>query len=240
MNPPKIRQYAPRIVMLQWELEPGKSTSEWIWQWDAYLKEHYRDQLVETVIAYCEIALYIRPGIPVQALIEKLERVDLQTAMTIQEQPQQITLPVCYGGRFGPDLDEVAAGLGLTATELIERHSQGDYQAAFLGFLPGFAYLNGLDAGLHYPRKDRARPLVKAGSVGIGGRQTGIYPMDSPGGWQVIGRCPIPLFDRLKKPAALIQAGALVRFRPISEAEYDLLTIEVSTETFQYQKLAHD
>lgn len=237
---PKILTYAPGIILLQWELEAGSDTSDLIWQWDAYINEHYRDQLIETVIGYREIALYVRPGISIQALVDRIERIDLQRTKASDEVLGQITLPVCYGGDFGPDLEQVAQDLGLTPEVLIELHSTSRYQAAFLGFLPGFAYLNGLDERLHYPRKSNPRPVVAAGAVGIGGSQTGVYPTESPGGWQIIGRCPIPMFDIAKSPAALIRAGNIIRFRPISEAEYELLTIEVHTETFQFDQLGDD
>lgn len=240
MSRPNILHLAPQIVLLQWLDEPGIETSNKVGQWNAYIKEHYRDQLIETVIGYREIALYVRPGISIQALVDRIQRIDLQRAKASDEVLGQITLPVCYGGEFGPDLEVVAKDLGLTPEALIELHSTGRYQAAFLGFLPGFAYLNGLDERLHYPRKSNPRPVIAAGAVGIGGSQTGIYPTESPGGWQIIGRCPIPMFDITKSPAALIRAGNIIRFRPISEVEYELLTIEVHTETFQFDQLGDD
>ena len=240
MSRPNILHLAPQIVLLQWQDEPGTETSNKIWQWDAYLNEYYRDELVETVMAYREIALYVRKGIDVHTLIQKLDRISLNTVAAGQTTAKQITLPVCYGGQYGPDLESLSKELGLRSQDLIDLHTAGEYQAAFLGFLPGFAYLNGLVPELHAPRKASPRPQVPAGAVGIGGRQTGIYPLSSPGGWKIIGRCPIPLFQVSKEPAALIAPGSRVKFRPISEAEFELLIIEVDTETFQYQNLKDD
>jgi inhibitor of KinA len=134
-----------------------------------------------------------------------------------------IEIPVCYGGEFGPDLAEVASHTGLTMAEVIERHSTAEYRVHLLGFLPGFPYLGGMDPRLATPRRDTPRTAVPAGSVGIGGAQTGIYPLESPGGWQLIGRSPVILFDPLRSPPTLLAAGDLVRFRAIDRREYDSL-----------------
>jgi KipI family sensor histidine kinase inhibitor len=123
-----------------------------------------------------------------------------------------IEIPVQYGGRFGPDLDAVAKHTGLTADEVVERHAAGEYVVFFLGFQPGFAYMGGLAEALHTPRRAAPRLEVPAGSVGIGGSQTGIYPAASPGGWQLIGRTSLALFDPARTPPTLLQPGDRVRF----------------------------
>ena len=108
---------------------------------------------------------------------------------------RRVDIPVRYGGDDGPDLAEVAAHCGLSAEEVVQRHSQPEYVVYFLGFQPGFAYLGELDASLHTPRRAEPRTAVPAGSVGIGGAQTGVYPLATPGGWQLLGRTSLPLFD---------------------------------------------
>ncbi|HEX7934661.1 MAG TPA: 5-oxoprolinase subunit PxpB [Paraburkholderia sp.] len=125
---------------------------------------------------------------------------------------REVAIPVQYGGEFGPDLAEVANHTGLSMREVVERHSSGDYVVFFLGFQPGFAYMGGLDEALHTPRRASPRLEVPAGSVGIGGEQTGIYPAASPGGWQLIGRTDLPLFDPARRPPTLLQPGDRVRF----------------------------
>ena len=125
---------------------------------------------------------------------------------------RDIDVPVEYGGEFGPDLAAVAAHTGLTAQQVIERHAAGEYVVFFDGFQPGFAYLGGLAAALHTPRRSEPRLAVPAGSVGIGGEQTGIYPAASPGGWQLIGRTQLALFDPARNPPALLLPGDRVRF----------------------------
>jgi len=125
---------------------------------------------------------------------------------------REIEIPVEYGGDAGPDLQAVAAHTGLQADEVVARHAAGEYVVFFVGFQPGFAYLGGLDAALHVPRRAAPRLEVPAGSVGIGGAQTGIYPAASPGGWQLIGRTPSVLFDAARQPPTLLLPGDRVRF----------------------------
>jgi KipI family sensor histidine kinase inhibitor len=127
---------------------------------------------------------------------------------------RQLEIPTWYGGSDGPDLAEVAAHTDLTETDIIEIHSGAQYQVYCLGFQPGFAYLGGMDMRLATPRKTTPRLSTPAGSVGIGGSQTGIYPAISPGGWQIIGRTDLSLFDIDKSPPCLLQPGDTIRFLP--------------------------
>jgi 5-oxoprolinase (ATP-hydrolysing) subunit B len=125
-----------------------------------------------------------------------------------------VEIPVHYGGADGPDIDAVARHTGLSVEALIERHSAAEYTVYFLGFQPGFAYLGGLDPALAAPRRNEPRVRVPAGSVGIGGEQTGVYPTASPGGWQLIGRTSAVLFDPNRNPPSLLEPGDRVRFVP--------------------------
>ena len=134
-----------------------------------------------------------------------------------------IEIPVCYDGEFAPDLGNVARHSSLAEEQVIALHSGGDYFVYFLGFAPGFAYLGGLAGALHVPRLVTPRKQVSAGSVGIGGAQTGIYPNDSPGGWQLIGRTPLRMFDASSEPPSRLQPGDRVRFRRIDRGEFDRL-----------------
>jgi KipI family sensor histidine kinase inhibitor len=124
----------------------------------------------------------------------------------------EIEIPVRYGGADGPDLVALAKHTGLSVDEVVKRHTQAEYVVFFLGFQPGFAYLGGLDPALAMPRRAEPRIEVPAGSVGIGGAQTGIYPAASPGGWQLLGRTELKLFDPARNPPTLMQPGDRVRF----------------------------
>lgn len=125
---------------------------------------------------------------------------------------RQIEVPVRYGGEDGPDLADVAAHTRLTPAEVVRRHAAADYVVYFLGFLPGFAFMGGLPPELATPRRAEPRTAVPARSVGIGGEQTGIYPLVSPGGWQLIGRTSLELFDPKNEPPTLLRPGDRVRF----------------------------
>jgi KipI family sensor histidine kinase inhibitor len=129
-----------------------------------------------------------------------------------------VTIPVCYGGEAGPDLEDVARHCGLSPAEVIALHCQTSYAVYCLGFQPGFAYLGGLDPRLHTPRRATPRLAIPAGSVAIGGSQTGVYPLHTPGGWQIIGHTPLRLFDPTTAPGVLLQPGDTVRFKPMQEA----------------------
>jgi inhibitor of KinA len=133
---------------------------------------------------------------------------------------RRVVIPVCYGGEWGPDLEAVAAAHGVSAEEVVARHSGAEYFVSAVGFTPGFPYLGGLPESLHTPRRGTPRTRVPGGSVAIGGAQTGIYPFETPGGWHLIGRTPLRLFNPQSRPPALLQAGDRVRFRRIAPAKF--------------------
>jgi len=153
--------------------------------------------------------------------IEREVRARLPAIEQLQLPPADVVeIPVCYGGQFGPDLADVAAASGLDEQEVIARHSQAGYAVFFLGFVPGFAYLGGLPESLATPRLATPRRQVPAGSVGIAGVQTGVYPIATPGGWRLIGRTPLRLFDPDRKPETLLKLGDAVRFRRIEADQF--------------------
>ncbi len=136
-------------------------------------------------------------------------------------QAAPVRIPVCYGGAYGPDMEELAAFHAMTADQVIRLHTGPEYYVYMIGFTPGFPYLGGLDERLFTPRKKEPRKLVSAGSVGIADRQTGIYSIDSPGGWQLIGKTPLKLFDRQHPDPFLLNPGDFLQFVPITEDEFE-------------------
>lgn len=132
-----------------------------------------------------------------------------------------IEIPVCYGEEFGPDLEFVAKHNGLTPEEVIRIHSEAEYLVYMIGFAPGFPYLGGMPEAIAAPRRPSPRLSIPAGSVGIAGKQTGVYPIETPGGWQLIGRTPLKLFVPDSDSPTLLTAGDRIRFRAISRHEYD-------------------
>jgi len=148
--------------------------------------------------------------------LERLEEVRLP-------EPRQVEIPVCYGGEYGPDLSDVAAMHGMTAAQAIEIHSSTSYLVYFLGFVPGFAYLGEVPEALVTPRLATPRRNVPAGSVGIAGSQTGVYPFATPGGWRLLGRTPTAMFRTDGNALSLLSIGDRVRFVPISREQFKAL-----------------
>ena len=150
-----------------------------------------------------------------------------------------LVMPVAYGGEFGPDMTSVAEHTKLEESEIVKRHTSGDYYCYMLGFTPGFGYLGGLDESLAAPRLKTPRKLIKAGSVGIAGNQTGAYSIDSPGGWRLIGRTPLKLFDPDNNDnPTLIDAGDWIKFRCISKDEFETIKRGVDDGTYAPERLA--
>jgi inhibitor of KinA len=177
----------------------------------------------DVVPTYRSAAVYFDPlKTDVAALFARLEveaaRPDGDSAAGSARMP--IRIPVCYGTTFGPDLDEVAAFGGMDAKEVVSLHCGRTYRVFMLGFLPGFAYLAPVDERIAAPRLATPRARVPAGSVGIAGMQTGIYPFESPGGWKLIGRTPVRPFDAQRKEPFLLKAGDHVEFYSVDEAAY--------------------
>jgi inhibitor of KinA len=137
--------------------------------------------------------------------------------------PRTVEIPVCYDPEFAPDLDEVARHAQVSTGQAVELHSAADYRVACIGFVPGFPFMAGLPKKIATPRRSNPRKEIPPGAVGIGGAQTGIYPLRSPGGWNLIGRTPLKLFNPTKDPPALLRAGDRVRFRAITREEFNSL-----------------
>jgi KipI family sensor histidine kinase inhibitor len=186
--------------------------------------------VTDLVPAYAALAIEYAPqawavgeGPAWRQLADAVRAVLIAPPAHVEHPAATIVIPVCYGGEQGPDLGALAAHCGLSENAVIARHAAGEYRVAMLGFAPGFAYLIGLDPTLQMPRRTNPRLRVARGSIGIGGAQTGIYPSELPGGWRLIGRTPLALFDPLHEPASAVAAGDRVRFRAIDAREFDAL-----------------
>jgi len=207
----------------------GEQTHQQVQAFTAYLAQHPFEGLVEYVPAFTTVTVYYDPWVisksgnlnPYTKVTGFLQRMLPYAAPNGKAQERRLVeIPVVYGGEFGPDLSYVAAHNGLRPEEVIALHTQPEYLVYMIGFAPGFPYLGGLDPKLATPRREDPREAVAAGAVGIAGSQTGIYPLRTPGGWQLIGRTPVTLFNPASASPSLLQAGHLVKFVPISEEEY--------------------
>lgn len=176
--------------------------------------------ITEVVPTYRSATVHYRPEVLSYEELKHLLAPLAQGSAEEAEELPVVEIPVCYGGEYGPDLLEVAQHCSLTPEEVIARHTAPTYRIYMLGFTPGFPYLGGMDPSIAAPRRKVPRIHIPAGSVGIAGEQTGVYPIVSPGGWQLIGRTPLRLFDPQKEQPILLSAGAGIRFVPIDEETF--------------------
>ena len=177
-----------------------------------------------TVTLFYEPALAVRAGAPEGGIVEWLtaqvrERLK-NPPKTEKFKPRLVEIPVCYDEEFGPDLGVVAKQAKISVADVIKRHGKPEYLVYLVGFAPGFPYLGGLPKELETPRRAKPRMVVPPGSVGIGGKQTGIYPIATPGGWNLIGRTPVKLFRPADEPPVLLRAGDRVKFKAITREEF--------------------
>ncbi|MBB5015794.1 5-oxoprolinase subunit PxpB [Rehaibacterium terrae] len=231
MTTPAIEPLGDAALLLRWGERIDPDLNRRVHVLAAALDVIRPPWLLDLVPAYATLALYLDtaafgPAEPPLAAAERWLRARLATLADHTDDPaatpsaRSIEIPVRYGGEDGPDLDAVARDSGLSPDEVVARHTAGDYHVALLGFAPGFPYLLGLDPMLALPRLATPRQRVPAGSVAIGGAQTGIYPRESPGGWRIIGRTPLVLFDPLRDPPALLAPGDRVRFVAVDDAAF--------------------
>jgi inhibitor of KinA len=194
----------------------------------AYLDKNPFPGMIEYVPAYTTVTIFYHPWVLSEGgkkeayqAVEEIIRLLLPAIETSANHSHKtVEIPVCYGGDLGPDLSFVASHTHLSEEEVIHIHADGEYLVYMIGFAPGFPYLGGMNAAIAAPRKKTPRTLIPPGSVGIAGAQTGIYPLATPGGWQLIGRTPLSLFDPARENPCLLKAGDVVRFVPINLEEY--------------------
>ncbi|WP_378955240.1 5-oxoprolinase subunit PxpB [Pelosinus sp. sgz500959] len=200
-----------------------------------YLDRHPLPGMIEYIAAFSSVTIVYDPiqvkKLQVDAVLGKdqLSYTILSTSVReilaklshkVDHTPRIVEIPVCYGGEFGPDLEYVAEYNQLPIDEVIKIHTNGQYLVYMIGFAPGFPYVGGMSEKISTPRRQSPRMSIPAGSVGIAGMQTGVYPIETPGGWQLIGRTPLELFRPNDNPPSLLQSGDVIRFYPISQKEY--------------------
>lgn len=201
----------------------------------SFFDDHPPDWIIEYIPAFTTVAIFYDPvkvinihnnGFlkpPYDCVCDDLK--NMLTGVKVSEtvEPRVVEIPVCYGGELGPDLDYVANSNGITTEEAIEIHSNGDYLVYMIGFAPGFPYIGGMSDKIATPRRESPRLKIPAGTVGIAGKQTGVYPIETPGGWQLIGKTPLKLFQPNEASPSLLKAGDKIRFKPITYKMYQEL-----------------
>jgi KipI family sensor histidine kinase inhibitor len=210
-----------RGLLLEFGDEISAEVNEKVRKMALAIQAETLDGVIEVVPTYCSLLVLYNPLIiPLEDLKRRLKQFEEGLREISFPDPKVTKIPVLYGEDFGPDLEKVAEYLQLTPEEVIRLHCSKPYFIYMIGFMPGFPYMGELPDPLITPRLKTPRLSVPAGSVAIAQKQTGIYPVESPGGWQILGRTPVKLFNPEKEPPALLRMGDLVQFYPIGEKEF--------------------
>ena len=191
--------------------------------------------IVETIPTYRSLLVVYKPEIiGFKELTKKFDYIMKNMGKIEIPAPTVIEIPVLYGGEMGPDIENVAAHNGKTVEEVIKIHTSKEYLIYMLGFIAGFPYLGGMSEEIATPRLASPRVKIEGGSVGIAGMQTGIYPVASPGGWQLIGRTPLKMYDAEREKPVLLEAGQYIKFVSVTEEEYKKIEKQVEENTYKY------
>lgn len=209
-----------QAVTVEWGSTIDEHINRQVHAFARKVEELSHPAITEVVPTYRSATVHYRPEVFSYEELNQLLAPLAQGSAEEAEELPVVEIPVCYGGEYGPDLLEVAQHCSLTPEEVIARHTAPTYRIYMLGFTPGFPYLGGMDPSIAAPRRKEPRIQIPAGSVGIAGEQTGVYPIVSPGGWQLIGRTPLRLFDPQREQPILLSAGAGIRFVPIDEETF--------------------
>ena len=238
---PRIRAMGERAILIEFEPEISENTLEKVLFYKNKIEGHYIKVKVEVINTYNSLLVYYTYTIEnVYDEVSALTGLFQGTKITKKTIVQLYNIPVCYDVEFGLDLKLISREKNLSLDQIIGLHTQPIYTVYFIGFLPGFLYLGGLDKKLQISRKIQPRMVVQKGAVGIGENQTGIYPKSSPGGWQIIGNSPVPLFDKNRLPPCEISAGDKVQFYQVLKSEFLKISEEIKEGRFQFKKAGYE
>lgn len=237
-----VRQFGTHALLVEWPKQVEEAILVDILQFAHFLEDNpLNNSEWEFIPAYNSLTLVYKDAIlDFENLIPLiLDRYNSKSEIGLTGR-NLWRLPVCYDREFGIDLDEIASQLNLSVEHIIELHTSTIYTVYGIGFLPGFMYLGGVPGALEVPRKSTPRLKVPKGSVALAGKQTGIYPQDSPGGWNIIGSCSVPMFNPQKDEPCFVKVGDKIQFYPISKGEYQLHLIESEVGIYKIEKIALD
>ncbi|WEG14460.1 5-oxoprolinase subunit PxpB [Pullulanibacillus sp. KACC 23026] len=218
-----------QAVVIELGQEINKETLDKVRAVSAFFDQHSIEWVIEYVPAFTTVSVFYDPlyfvngsedKLPYEKVCDQLKTFLANLKVNEASEPRKIEIPVCYGGELGPDLEVVAEHNHLTPEEVIHYHSMGDYLVYMIGFAPGFPYIGGMPEEIATPRKESPRLKIPAGSVGIAGKQTGVYPIETPGGWQLIGRTPMKLFRPGEDTPSILRAGDRIQFKSITLKEF--------------------
>lgn len=232
-NNAEIKPFGQRAYLIEWSNEISLYNHTQITALNQVLQEKFSEFIIETTPAYQSLAIYLKKNVDTSYLMESINHLLHESSITHQPNKLEFHIPVCYDKEFGLDLENLSKYHDLSVESVIAHHTKPLYPVYFIGFLPGFPYLEGLNPLIATPRKEKPRSIVNAGSVGVAGGQTGVYPMDSPGGWNIIGRSPISFFNARKESPSLLKSGDLVKFFDVSLEEYHEIKNALENDTYQ-------
>lgn len=233
----RARVMGERAILIEFEPEIREEVLEKVLFYKDVIESKTIESIVEITNTYNSLLVvyhyYIEDVYSEKIRLEKLLK---EANINKIYKPYIFYFPVCYDAEYGLDLNLISGEKNLSVEEIIELHSSAVYTVYFIGFLPGFLYLGGMDEKLRMSRKNEPRLKVGKGAVGIGENQTGIYPKESPGGWQIIGNCPVSVFDKNRRPPCEISAGDKVKFYPVSKQEHCEISKEVAAGKYELKR----
>ena len=230
------KPFGERSILIEWPSIIDEKILKDMVVFETKIKKNDIKSIVEVKIAYNSL-LIIYDSIcrNYKKEIDTLKALYVSSGLKVENVSRLWTVPVCYDSYFGIDLETISAEKKCSEVDVIKRHSQAVYTVYFIGFLPGFLYLGGLNEALFVPRKSTPRLKIQKGSVAIGGKQTGVYPCESPGGWQVIGNSPIAFFDATKEVPCFAKPGDRIVFKPITLQEHQSVKVLVDAGVYQME-----
>lgn len=235
----RIIPYGEKAILINFEQQISTAVNQQVQAWEQIITGAGLPNFSHTIPAYASLVLvFDRPIKKMPALIDQVQALENRSAQQLTSQAKRhLKIPVCYEAPYALDQDDLIQIKGQPWETIVETHLKKIYQVYMLGFSPGFAFMGKLPKTLEVKRKTRPRLKVPAGSVGIAGQQTGIYPDEIPGGWQILGRTPIPVFSPLRKNPFLFQAGDQVQFKAISKDQFLYLQAQIKAQTFNWKQL---
>jgi inhibitor of KinA len=236
-DPITYKAFGERAILIEWEAKVSAEILQDIVRYKQLIATEKIEEITDAIIGYNSLTIIFKEKVKiVEAEIEKLKKLYHLPFINTYKKPKLWKIPVCYDTCFGIDLKEMAELHHSTIENIIDLHTSAQYTVFFIGFLPGFLYLGGLNTLLQTPRKAIPRLKVEKGAVAIGGSQTGIYPQQSAGGWNIIGNTPVPFFDVEKSPPCFAESGDKIQFVSINLDTYQSLEKEVSLGEFDLKK----
>jgi inhibitor of KinA len=241
INQVTYKPFGNKAILIEWAAIIDQEILNDIIQFKEHINFQKKDVCSDFIIAYNSLTIiYHNEIFDFKKEVEELQSIYNSDFNYTQKDVDLWEIPVCYDLGFGIDLQEISAKSNLSIDEIIKLHSEKIYTIFFIGFLPGFLYLGGLNDKIFFDRKQNPRLQVAKGSVAIGGKQTGIYPSNSAGGWNIIGKTPINFFDVKKANPCFSKAGDKIKFIPVSLEEYHQIETKILRNTFQIFKTVHN